>query len=69
MTATVVRTGTVKRTSRQIEDDLRRWGADLSTAAGADTSAISFSGLVEYAEPILGFVSELARSLVAKRGI
>jgi zinc protease len=61
MTATVLRTGTVKRTSRQIEDDLRRWGADLSTAAGADTSAISFSGLVEYAEPILGFVSELTR--------
>src|SRR5690349_8483528 len=29
MTATVLRTGTVKRTSRQIEEDLRRLGADL----------------------------------------
>src|ERR1700740_3566036 len=42
MTATVVRTGTTKRTSRQIEEDLRRIGADLSSNAGADTSAISF---------------------------
>src|SRR6202158_5546682 len=30
MTATVVRTGTTKRASRQIEEDLRRIGADLS---------------------------------------
>src|SRR5690348_16142353 len=30
MTATVVRTGTQKRVSRQIEEDLRRIGADLS---------------------------------------
>ena len=29
MTATVVRTGTAARTSRQIEEDLRRMGADL----------------------------------------
>jgi predicted Zn-dependent peptidase len=40
MTATVVRTGTAKRASRQIEEDLRRIGADLSSSAGADTSAI-----------------------------
>ena len=32
MTATVVRTGTAKRASRQIEEDLRRIGADLARA-------------------------------------
>ena len=42
MTATVVRTGTAKRASRQIEEDLRRIGADLSSSAGQDTSAIRF---------------------------
>jgi zinc protease len=61
MAATVVRTGTAKRASRQIEEDLRRIGADLSSGAGADTSAISFSGLSEFAEPLLGLVNELAR--------
>jgi zinc protease len=61
MTATVVRTGTAKRTSRQIEEDLRRIGADLSSSAGADTSAIAFAGLSELAEPLLGLVNELAR--------
>ena len=61
MTATVVRTGTAKRASRQIEEDLRRIGADLSSNAGADTSAISFAGLSECAEPLLGLVNELAR--------
>jgi zinc protease len=61
MTATVARTGTTKRASRQIEEDLRRTGADLSSGAGADTSAISFSGLSEFAEPLLGLVNELAR--------
>src|SRR6267143_2012600 len=61
MTATVVRTGTAKRVSRQIEEDLRRIGADLSSGAGADTTAISFSGLSEFAEPLLALVNELAR--------
>jgi len=61
MTATVVRTGTTKRNSRQIEEDSRRLGADLSSSSGADTSAISFSGLSEFAEPLLGLVNELAR--------
>jgi zinc protease len=61
ITATVVRTGTTKRVSRQIEEDLRRIGADLSSNAGADTSAISFAGLSEFAEPLLGLVNELAR--------
>ena len=40
MTAVVARTGTTKRVSRQIEEDLRRIGADLSSNAGADTCAI-----------------------------
>lgn len=61
MTATAVRTGTAKRASRQIEEDLRRIGADLSSNAGADTSAISFAGLSEFADPLLGLVNELAR--------
>jgi zinc protease len=61
MTATVVRTGTSKRASRQIEEDLRRIGADLSSNAGSDTSAISFAGLSEFSEPLLGMVNELAR--------
>jgi zinc protease len=61
ITATVVRTGTSKRASRQIEEDLRRIGADLSSSAGADTSAISFAGLSEFAEPLLQLVNELAR--------
>jgi zinc protease len=61
MTASVVRTGTAKRASRQIEEDLRRIGADLATSAGSDTSSISFAGLSEFAEPLLGMVDELAR--------
>lgn len=61
MTATVVRTGTAHRTSRQIEEDLRRAGADLGSSAGQDTSAISFAGLSEFAEPLLKLVNELAR--------
>jgi zinc protease len=61
MTATVVRTGTAQRTSRQIEEDLRRLGADLGASSGLDTSAISFAGLSEFAEPILKLVNELAR--------
>jgi zinc protease len=61
MAATVVRTGTTKRASRQIEEGLRRIGADLSSSAGSDTSAISFAGLSEFSEPLLGLVNELAR--------
>jgi zinc protease len=61
MTSTVLRTGTAKRTSRQIEEDLRRLGADLGATAGQDTSAISFAGLSEFAEPLLQLVGELAR--------
>jgi zinc protease len=61
MTATLVRTGTSKRTSRQIEEDLRRLGADLGTNSGQDTTAIAFAGLSEFAEQLLQLVNELAR--------
>ncbi len=61
MTASVVRTGTKNRASRQIEEDLRRIGADLSASAGADSSAIAFAGLSEFSEQLLGTVNELAR--------
>lgn len=61
MAARVVRAGTARRVSRQIEDDLRRAGADLSSDAGADTTAISFAGLAEFSEPLLALVCELAR--------
>ncbi len=60
MTATVVRSGTRKRASRKLEEDLRRIGADLSSHAGSDISAVSFSGLSEFAEPLLALVRELA---------
>src|SRR6185437_11110065 len=61
MTATVARTGTTRRTSRQIEEDLRRMGADLGTNAGADNSAIAFSGLAEFSTELLTLVAELAQ--------
>ena len=61
MTATVARTGTRKRTSRAIEEDLRRMGSDLSSGAGADNSVISFAGLVDFSNDLLGLVSELAQ--------
>jgi zinc protease len=61
MTSTALRTGTTKHTSRQIEEALRSLGADLGASAGQDTSAISFAGLSEFAEPLLQLVGELAR--------
>jgi zinc protease len=61
MTATVVRTGTATRPSRRIEEDLRRMGAGLGTHAGADSSAISASGLAEFSSGILELMADLAR--------
>jgi zinc protease len=61
ITASVLRTGTNKRASRQIEEGLRRIGADLSSSAGADSSAIAFAGLSEFSEQLLSAVNELAR--------
>src|SRR5947209_12509687 len=68
MTATVVRTGTTRRASRQIEEDLRRMGAALSSSAGQDTSAIAFTGLSEFAEPLLELVNELATQAIFPDG-
>jgi predicted Zn-dependent peptidase len=62
LAATVVRTGTESRPSRQIEEDLRRMGGDLGTNAGADSSAISISGLSEFSTGLLELVADLARS-------
>jgi zinc protease len=62
ITAKVIRTGTAKRSSRQIEEDLRRMGADLSSSAGADNSAISVGGLAEFSEGILELMAGLARN-------
>jgi len=62
LTARVIRTGTVSRTSRQIEEDLRRMGASLGTTAGADTSAIAISGLSEFDDRILAMVAGLAQN-------
>jgi len=61
ITATVVRTGTEARSSRQIEEDLRRMGADIGTSAGADTSVIGFNGMVEFSADLLKLVAELAQ--------
>jgi zinc protease len=62
MTATVVRTGTATRNSRQIEEDLRRMGAELGSLAGADTSAISVSGLAEFSPQLLELMADLAQN-------
>ncbi|MGH9705632.1 MAG: M16 family metallopeptidase [Candidatus Acidiferrales bacterium] len=59
--ATVIRTGTESRPSRRIEEDLRRMGASLGTHAGADTSAISISGLAEFSSGMLALMADLAR--------
>jgi zinc protease len=61
MTATMVRTGTVQHSNREIEELLRGLGADLSVSAGQDTSAIAFAGLSDHSEPLLQLVDELAR--------
>jgi zinc protease len=62
ITATVVRTGTASRPSRQIEEDLRRMGASLGTSSGADSSAIAASGLAEFSSGILELIADLARN-------
>jgi predicted Zn-dependent peptidase len=62
MTSAVVRTGTASRPSRRIEEDLRRMGAGLGTHAGADSSAISASGLAEFSSGILELLADIARN-------
>jgi zinc protease len=61
ITASVVRTGTATRSSREIEEALRGMGADLGTHAGADSSAISISGLAEFSDGLLDLLADLAR--------
>ena len=58
----VVRTGTASRPSRRIEEDLRRMGANLGTHSGADSSAISASGLAEFSGSLLELIADLARN-------
>jgi predicted Zn-dependent peptidase len=62
MTSAVVRTGTASRPSRQIEEDLRRMGANLGTHSGADSTAISASGLAEFSDGLLELMADLARN-------
>ena len=62
MTAALVRAGTSSRSLMRIEEDLRRMGADLSTSAGADTCAISFSGLTEFSVELLALAADLAQN-------
>jgi zinc protease len=62
LAAGVVRTGTASRTSRQIEEHLRRMGADLGTRVGADSSSIAISGLAEFSAGLLELVADLARN-------
>jgi len=61
MTAAVVRAGTKSRDQRQVDEELRRMGADLGTSAGADTSAIAVSGLAEFLPGLADLVADLAR--------
>ena len=70
MTATVARTGTKQRVSRQIEEDLRRIGADLSSSAGADTTANRFCRIVRADRPAAGSGERTsARSRVPRTGV
>ena len=62
LTARVIRTGTATRTSRQIEEDLRRMGADAGSSAGADNSAISIGGLAEFSDGLFELLADLARN-------
>jgi len=62
MASAVVRTGTASRPSRRIEEDLRRMGANLGTHSGADSTAISVSGLAEFSGGLLELMADLARN-------
>jgi zinc protease len=64
MVAVTLRTGTARRTRRQIEEDLRRMGGDMATSAGADASSISVDGLAEAAGSLVELVAELATQAI-----
>ena len=59
--ATTVRTGTARRSRRQIEEDLRRMGGEIGTGASADSSTIIADGLAEDAGSLVELVAEVAR--------
>jgi predicted Zn-dependent peptidase len=61
LTTLVLRTGTAQHDERQIDEELRRIGADLGVGANVDSSFISASGLSEYAKELAGVVADLAR--------
>lgn len=60
MTASVLRAGTHSRTEREIEEELRRIGANLNCSAGTDSSGISFDGLSEFSNDLLALAADLA---------
>src|SRR6202007_1733171 len=62
LTARVIRTGTATRTSRQIEEDLRRMGADAGSSSGGENSAISIGGLREFSDGLFELLADLARN-------
>jgi len=62
MTAACVRTGTESRAEREIDETLRRMGADLGCGGGADNSSISFSGLSEFSRDLLLVAADVARN-------
>jgi zinc protease len=68
MVATTVRTGTARRSRRQIEEDLRRMGGEIGTGAGADSSTIIADGLAESAGPLVELVAEIAREATFPEG-
>lgn len=61
MVATTVRTGTARRSRRQIEEDLRRMGGEIGTGAGTDSSTLFVDGLADAAGPLVELVAEIAR--------
>jgi zinc protease len=61
LTVSLLRSGTARRNRHQIDEDLRRLGASLSTTAEPDFSSIAVRGLSETVEPLLELLAELVR--------
>jgi zinc protease len=66
--AAVARTGTASRSGREIEQGLRRMGAELSTTGGVDTSTIALSGLAEFSRELVGLAADLAANASFPQG-
>jgi len=62
LSAALLRTGTHTRDEHAIDEELRRFGADLGTGAGADASWITTSGLSEFSAELIALVADLARN-------